>query len=99
MSKKLDQDFLRELALTLDRLADKLLKGIEALKAEREYQERFYTAALKAHERLLNVTSRKLMEKNIHQLLAEETERLKLTRKHRKQHNWGGVPRRVINHE
>ena len=97
MSERLDQDFIREVALTLDRLADKLLKGIDLLKADREYQERFYTAALKAHERLLNITSRKLMEKTIHQLLAEETERLKLTRRHLKKHDWGGVPRRVIN--
>ena len=99
MNKELDQDFIREVALTLDRLTDKLLQGIEALKTEREYQERFYKAALKAHERLLNVTSRKLMEKNIHQLLDEEIEGLKRTRKYRKQHNWGGVPRQVINHE
>ena len=39
MSKELDQDFLREVALTLDCLGDKLLRGIEELRAEREHQE------------------------------------------------------------
>ena len=59
----------------LDCLGDKLLKGIEELKAERKYQERFYTAALSAHGRLLNLTSRKLMEHNIHELLKEEDQK------------------------
>ena len=99
MSERVDQDVIRQDALTLDKLADKLLTAIEELKAEREYQERFYKASLKAQERLLNITSRKLMEKNIHDLLDEEIERLKLTRRHLKKHNWGGVPRKVISHE
>ena len=32
----------------------------------------FYQSALKAHSRLLDVTARRLLEKPIHELLAEE---------------------------
>ena len=97
MVKELDQDFLRELALTLDSLADKLLKGIEELKAAREHLERFYAAALSAHNKLLNATSRQLMEKEINKLLDEEDARQALTKKHSRRHNWGGISKEILN--
>ena len=51
-------------ALTLDAVADKLIEGIDELKA-----------ALRVHEKLLKETSIKLMEKEIHGALKEYDER------------------------
>ena len=57
--------------------------------------QEFYLAGLSAHDKLLNLTSRKLMEQNIHELLVEEEERKRRTKKY----TFGGVSPKVLNHE
>ena len=91
-----------QMLLTADRLADKNMQQLELLKEEsqrmREENERmriFYQSALKAHSRLLDVTARRLLEKPIHELLAEEDERKRRTKKY----TFGGVSPKVLNHE
>ena len=91
MSKPVDLDFFRGVALTLDSLGDKLLRGIEELQAEREHLERFYTAALSAHGKLLSLTSQKLLEKHMNDLLEEEDKKQK-----RAKNINCGVPMRVL---
>ena len=86
MSKGLDQDFLRELALTLNRITDKQLELADKLETSARCQvwltERF---------------SRLILEKGIHQALSEyESDQ---NRRHRFYAGWPGVPRKVVNHD
>ncbi len=86
MSKGLDQDFLRELALTLDRITDKQLELADKLETSARCQvwltERF---------------SRLILEKGIHQALSEyESDK---SRHHRFYPGWPGVPRKVVDHD
>ena len=86
MSKGLDQDFLRELALTLDRITDKQLELADKLETSARCQvwltERF---------------SRLILEKGIHQALSEyESDK---NRHDRFYAGWPGVPRKVVDHD
>ncbi len=86
MSKGLDHDFLRELALTLNRITDKQLELADKLETSARCQvwltERF---------------SRLILEKGIHQALSEyESDK---NRRNRFYDGWPGVPRKVVNHD
>ena len=87
---------IQEILLVADRLADKLVLIVDALEGENAKMREFYTAALQAHEKLLNRTSVALMEKNIRALLAEEEARQARTEKYAKKHNWGGVSPEIL---
>ncbi len=109
--KKLDEKerekrlmrFLEDVAIRLDthfiNFFTEMRLQIRDLKQENARMRKFYRAALISHERLLKVTSRQLLEKEIRQMIPEEEERQALTKKHTKQHAWGGVRKEILNRD
>ncbi len=91
-----EKRLLEEHLKRLDYLSEKLKYQVGELRQENDQMREFYRAALISHERLLKVTSRQLLEKEIHQMILEEEERQTLTKKHVKQHAWGGVKKEIL---
>ena len=94
-NKKSRLDLILQILLTADQIADKLLQATEVQAEENERMRIFYQAALEAHSRLLDVTARRLLEKPINEVLAEENERKSRTKKY----TFGGVSPKVLHHE
>jgi len=83
---EVDKDFIRDVVLTLDGIANKLLKCADKLETSARCQvwltERF---------------SKLILEKGIHQALSEyESDK---NRHHRFYAGWPGVPRKVVDHD
>ena len=95
--------FLEDVAMRLDthfiNFFTEMRLQIRELEQENARMRKFYRAALISHERLLKVTSRQLLEKEIRQMSLEEEKRQALTRKHAKQHAWGRVRKETLNRD